>query len=699
MEDPWGSPWTSESPPKIDLPAPPPSAHFSLENHNASINHRASGGRSPARSPWGGADDDENDAWGGWNDAGGAEVWRRRASPSLRPASGATSRLPSPSPWGAFGSLEDLPSVRDRERAGVEDDAKSTGAEEERAFGDEPRQADADVPVKSIEGGLGAPDDDGMNSDWTEEKPTLAKDDTLVSDTSATQLEDKAPPPAESPYSEGSQPSRHVSRVQVLVDHFDGISRRSESPVPVPKSSPDGRKEEEGRVEEDEDSAASSVEADAEDEAPEQDEPETYEEETRLEPAVSTTTSYEPPSTASRLPHIDISVDLSKLDDLFPSVDAAFPSPEPIPDVIIDDTFASISERRTWYRVSRYGSIRKHNQGDDDNYVTVTWPQSEVRSKAIRIVRRWMEEDSIAGRVVLGRRAGAVGASMFNWGSKAPQVEIGELLAKKSGRERSMSQGAKTAEPSPAAPVFGWGNPPPASPAASASSSAHAPQEVASPPIASPNKARFSLPPVPSTAFKHSLERPASITSRVQQKSAASQGASRFQVSLPDEGSDDDEWGDMVSPSVETHPKLPNGSAEVSSDRKKQDDAAIPPPIPPLDSSLAPTKSSAEVVTDCPKVSKDDGALAGSVDDNDDEFGSFESVKEGKEAVQPEPSTTATLSKSAFEEPVQQPIPVQAEPLSLTQVEAHPAELSEEDAARTVAEVLGNIPDLTYMLR
>src|SRR6478609_5242817 len=81
-------------------------------------------------------------------------------------------------------------------------------------------------------------------------------------------------------------------------------------------------------------------------------------------------------------------------------------------DVIIDDSFTSISERKAWYLMSRPGSMRKHNLGDDENYVRVGWGNSQVREQAIRIVRRWMEEDSITGRVVLGRRGGAVGAKI-----------------------------------------------------------------------------------------------------------------------------------------------------------------------------------------------------------------------------------------------------------------------------------------------
>ncbi|TQV98940.1 hypothetical protein V2A60_007364 [Cordyceps javanica] len=137
--------------------------------------------------------------------------------------------------------------------------------------------------------------------------------------------------------------------------------------------------------------------------------------------------------TKSTTKHPPYPIDLSNLDDLFPSSTASTTCPEPVPDVIIDSSCTTTSERKTWYRISRAGSARRHDSGggDDENqdYRRVTWAASEVRTKTLHIVRRWMEQDSIAGRVVLGsRKAGPLGASMFNWDSSEPAVEISELL-------------------------------------------------------------------------------------------------------------------------------------------------------------------------------------------------------------------------------------------------------------------------------
>ena len=70
-----------------------------------------------------------------------------------------------------------------------------------------------------------------------------------------------------------------------------------------------------------------------------------------------------------------------------------------IMDTIPYDSFQNLEERKTWYRISRYGSMRKHNSGDDENYVRATWTQSQVREQTLKIVARWIEEDRISGRV------------------------------------------------------------------------------------------------------------------------------------------------------------------------------------------------------------------------------------------------------------------------------------------------------------
>ncbi|KAG6054230.1 hypothetical protein E4U17_003971 [Claviceps sp. LM77 group G4] len=166
-------------------------------------------------------------------------------------------------------------------------------------------------------------------------------------------------------------------------------------------------------------------------------------------------------------------IDFSNLDELFPGTEPTSSSsiqPAHLPD-IPTDAFSSIAQRKAWYRLSRPGSLRKHNLGDDDTYVRVSWHNSHIRHDVLTTVRRWLEEDSLAGgRMLLGRRLGnRAGASMFNWDSDAPGVHISELLSQK----RNMKKGAGHARLASAAvqgttsPIdasFGWSTSVPTSP-------------------------------------------------------------------------------------------------------------------------------------------------------------------------------------------------------------------------------------------
>ncbi|VUC24279.1 unnamed protein product, partial [Clonostachys rosea] len=162
----------------------------------------------------------------------------------------------------------------------------------------------------------------------------------------------------------------------------------------------------------------------------------------------------------SRFQSIDFHVDMTKLDDLFPTTPPIAVNPEQVPDVIIKDSFTSISERKTWYRISRLGAMRMHQLGDEENYVRVDWKRSTTRQDTLKIVRRWMEEES-GGRPTLGRKVGAVGGSVFNWNSSAPPVEIGELLRKRGGHSKAGSSASRASGIlSPATAEFSWGTPP-----------------------------------------------------------------------------------------------------------------------------------------------------------------------------------------------------------------------------------------------
>lgn len=73
--------------------------------------------------------------------------------------------------------------------------------------------------------------------------------------------------------------------------------------------------------------------------------------------------------------------------------------------------FTTTSQRKTWHRISRYGSVRQH---DNDNYARISWKQSEVRNETNKIVARWMREDRMRGGVTIGQ--GKRLSSLFGWG-------------------------------------------------------------------------------------------------------------------------------------------------------------------------------------------------------------------------------------------------------------------------------------------
>ncbi|KAH7152145.1 hypothetical protein B0J13DRAFT_547709 [Dactylonectria estremocensis] len=282
--------------------------------------------------------------------------------------------------------------------------------------------------------------------------------------------------------------------------------------------------------------------------------------------------------TTPKPPSTPYAINLTNLDKLFPSVDTSFPPPEPVPDVIIDDTFASIDERKTWYRISRPGSIRKHKLGDDENYVRISWGTSTLRDEGIRIVRRWMEEDSIAGRVVLGRRAGgAASGRIFNWDSSARQTEfsISELLSRNS-HSRHASNNSKTTVASPTTPAFGWSN------GSASLTVAIPPPETHVAPITQPSPQKKSLP-APVVPVLQPIGRPSSIvqpiaspTSPLAQPSVIAESNHSRPAKVEDikntngqvEGSDDDDdWGEMVSsPMKGSNETLPSLAAIVETE-------------------------------------------------------------------------------------------------------------------------------------
>ncbi|KAN0099494.1 hypothetical protein V8E51_013269 [Hyaloscypha variabilis] len=240
---------------------------------------------------------------------------------------------------------------------------------------------------------------------------------------------------------------RKVStKVQELVEHFDGLAtvpavgrsvsqdRKTESSKDVDEEGEEDEMDDFGDFEDvqsETEEPVDEVKADALEKSP------VIEDSKVQERAISP----EEPQTSLHpkdLGPVEFTVDTTTLAQLYPSVEIKSPSEKVfIPDVVPHDSFSSTEERKTWYRISRYGTMRKYNTGADENYIRVNWTQSQVRTETLKIVARWIEEDRISGRVVLG--GASKGSSIFGWNdSKAAPVPLATAFAAKNGKQKVM---------------------------------------------------------------------------------------------------------------------------------------------------------------------------------------------------------------------------------------------------------------------
>ncbi|KAI2603673.1 hypothetical protein GGR54DRAFT_622303 [Hypoxylon sp. NC1633] len=265
---------------------------------------------------------------------------------------------------------------------------------------------------------------------------------------------------------------------------------------------------------------------------------------------------------------IRFDVDAQSIKKLFPDLgqdeDDNLTDTSDITDQIIRDSFATISERKTWYRISRFGSMRKHDSGDEDNYHRIEWSTSQLHSETIKIVRRWMEEDSISGRPTLG--AGNR-SSVFNWDSSALPVDLGKVFARKA----SVTHSRNASVPLPNQSL-------------GQSVQSTDPGSEARKPIESPIKpptsiSRTPASPIPNFGWGSGVNNSPSIANpvtsgtegdgRVKSASQPTQATTEIKVRTElmidhtkatlqdegDEGDEEDDWGEMVSsPRVEVQP-------------------------------------------------------------------------------------------------------------------------------------------------
>ncbi|KAL7823947.1 hypothetical protein V8C26DRAFT_9060 [Trichoderma gracile] len=707
MEDPWGSPWAVDSPAKIELPAAPQNAHFSADHlfpRRGSRSPAASRSRSPA-----GWEDDE--AWGGWNggaasDGGGggsgkeSPGWGR--SPGLKPLQVAAPsvRSLSPDPWKEVALKRlDTAALADEEREPRERRASETSGDD--------RAVDSAISLGEGQGlqrgkelkidtPLVAPSWD-KDADGTWDAGVAPEAPAVDAAIPAIQLEqpdfalDAGGPVLDAVREEEKAEFSTVADEFVPEEEPNILLGKFEvADLPQPTAAleaPKNAAEDAAAVSELEISQPAlptEAELAAESQAWQQ------ESEVKVSrapavgevnglgvsaPASLLETAKHAPSRASNRPGIHFPIDLTLLDDLFPTTPPITTEPELVPDVVIDDTFASGSERRAWYLISRFGSIRKHDMGDDDNYVRVTWAGSHIREQTTQTVRRWMEEDSITGRVVLGRRLGGSGAAMFNWNSSAPPVEIGEFLGRHS---RNSSMTVHSAAASPTASSFGWNSSVPSSPAVSKHPLANEVSQEDAPEVSSPKdiKADSALqslslaPPPPHTTRAH-IPAPIHIppTYSIQQ----------------DE--EEDDWGEMMTATPTTTMSFTEDE-EASSKRHS---------VPPR------SAFQFETAVESPQLIPPKTEKAPSKRPFSWHLGQTLSKPFKRGAKTPStPTFSSPLSRPLTPPHVAQPeSPRHGQNVSTSVSFIQPAEgphLSAEDE-ETVARLLGNIPDLTYMLR
>ena len=268
---------------------------------------------------------------------------------------------------------------------------------------------------------------------------------------------------------------------------------------------------------------------------------------------------------------LNFEVDITILNKLFSSASQDTSSEDVfIPDVVPYESFTSMDQRKTWYRVSRYGSVLKHDSGDDDSYARVTWMGSRVHDETIKIVARWMEEDRLSGQVMLGGTGRT--SALFGWGdAKAPAVSLDAVFAARHDKRQSLGvekhtdtapldnrvsgdvgkdNGKQTERP---VASFGWDD----------DTSTPASSERAPHPVymgvgnRSPIKPPISQPPT----YIDTTQGPRSTTSseaepsmlEKQHKSSNSSflNSEKLEVDTAEEEEEEDDWGEMVSTPVE----------------------------------------------------------------------------------------------------------------------------------------------------
>lgn len=520
----------------------------------------------------------------------------RSASPGFRapitPSSASPGHL-SPDPWANHvpslakddpEPIAHLPQIPDVPPLRLEDGPLDLGPLSPKQIIEENNTTDEPATLQFSEFSESIPEPAPKSPDQTDDAepgpipPAFEKDDgPSPSSASTASHEDEEPPDtrhADSPITSiednplpKSLRRKPSSKVQELVEMYDGISKRTTITPEPPSTRRSASREPDV-------DANKSTTNECEDTDSEDDEPvtehtpsksiETVDEGPADDPA-DVSKDWEEEKRSTRPDHEPFAVDLSKLDELIPepAMDELRDAGE-VSDRIITDSFTDISERKMWYRVSRHESLRKYNVGDDENYVRITWSNSTMRTETMTIVRRWMEEDSMGGRAFRGGLAGKTGGKFFGWDAttESTPVDLDRVFGRKTKRQASMHRpthsigalpslktapmipGSKESTPASAQAkdnweglaTFGW-----SSDAGDAKPGQEAKQ---------PEKTTFKKPlPLGFSGFDNTPKSHASLPAFTS-KPMIPPTPSVETTNNKEEVDEDDEWGDMVSPTT-----------------------------------------------------------------------------------------------------------------------------------------------------
>jgi hypothetical protein len=361
-----------------------------------------------------------------------------------------------------------------------------------------------------------------------------------------------------------------------------------------------------------------------------------------------------------------------------------------VPDHFIEDSFTTISERKTWYRISRLGSSRRHNAGDDDSYRRVAWGTSVVHDDTIKIVRRWMEEDSIAGRVALGGGISKTQKNMFGWDSSVEPVTLDDVFRKKSPHSRAFSvqqppraaglslhlaDGPSKRAPQrpahhasnsagPGVPSFGWNTTSPTTTTHTRSISV------------------MSVPPTTNLAGPTAQIHPAAQGAWVPDVAAAADN----------DDEDDDEWGEMVSSPVAASQPQP---IPVRSVTHIPAGGSTPAASVPQHTKIVNHTPAAKDTTQNPLDKADVSAFESTLAKSGPQVQALDTIPELVDHSTPGPTSDNSASARLMATTTNNP------PVSSTSITTQlpPTSDPQHEHEKTAQWIIANLPDLSYMLR